>query len=142
MLVVLDTNIVVSALITPEGGPGRVLEAWRAEQYNLCTSEMLIQEMEEVLLRRKFLKRPLQVVENAQSVVLRIRSYALIVSLEVIPRGVPNDPDDDVVLATAVAGRVDGIVSGDQHLLALGRHQGIAIMTPLQFLAELPRRSH
>jgi len=52
---------------------------------------------------------------------------------------IADDPDDDRVLACAVAGRVRWIVSGDTHLLVLKRHKRIAILTPTQALLKLQR---
>jgi len=142
ILAVLDTNVLVSAMISPGGPPGRILSAWRIGEFLQCTSPELIGELRDVIGRSKFQRHDRRVLERAELLIEAMLNVPNFVKPAYIPRVVPNDPDDDVVLATAVAGRVDGIVSGDQHLLALGRHQGIAIMTPLQFLAELPRRSH
>ncbi len=55
-------------------------------------------------------------------------------------RIIAADPDDDRVLEAAVAGEADFIVSGDRHLLDLGRYEGIEIVTPARFLAELSMR--
>jgi len=54
---------------------------------------------------------------------------------------IPDDPDDEEILACAVDGRADLIVSGDRHLLALGAFRGIPILSPRDFLARLPERS-
>ncbi|MCF7993431.1 MAG: hypothetical protein K9L88_01135 [Chromatiaceae bacterium] len=51
-----------------------------------------------------------------------------------VPVVVPDDPDDDAIVAAAVTGRADLIVSGDRHLLTLKEHQGIAIVRPRDFL--------
>lgn len=59
------------------------------------------------------------------------------VDIGVPERAVPADPDDDVVVATAIAGNADFIVSGDRHLLELGEHAGIRIISPAMLLVLL-----
>jgi len=49
-----------------------------------------------------------------------------------VPRVVAADPDDDHVIAAAVAAKADLLVSGDRHLLAIGNHHGIRILTPAE----------
>ena len=56
-----------------------------------------------------------------------------------LEKPVCRDPDDDWVLATAVAGQAEAIVTGDGDLLALGKYQGVAILTPRQFIERLAR---
>ncbi len=66
---------------------------------------------------------------------LRILAHkADIVRPTTVPIVVPDDPDDDAILATAVFGRADVIVSGDRHLLSLKEHDGIPIVRPIDFL--------
>jgi predicted nucleic acid-binding protein len=61
----------------------------------------------------------------------------LIIAPASVPRTVPNDPEDDQVIAAALAGQADIIVSGDHHLLSLGSHHGIQIMRPADVLASI-----
>lgn len=76
--------------------------------------------------------------ERALAAAAEIRSFSRLVSVTDIPRVVSNDPDDDIVIACAVAGGATHIVTGDKrHLLPLGSYQGIAIITAADFLALL-----
>lgn len=63
-----------------------------------------------------------------------LRTYGMVVKPAMDVRGVADDEDDDLVLATAVAGRADYLVTGDKGLLALRKFRGVAIITPRTFL--------
>ena len=132
---VLDTNVLVSSILSPSAVPGRIVRAWECHAFELCLSEPLFLEVVEVLRRphiRKMARLGAGQIEELLELLLRI---ATIVPgpLRIEPV-VADDPDDDVVLATAVAGRADVIVSGDRHLLAIREHRSIPIVTPRQFL--------
>jgi predicted nucleic acid-binding protein len=64
-------------------------------------------------------------------------SLAINITPSVVPRVVPDDPDDDEVIAAALAGRADIVVSGDRHLLTLGAYREIKILTPIEALAAI-----
>jgi len=73
-------------------------------------------------------------------IVSEIRRLAVMAAPVSVPRVVANDPDDDHVLACALAAQADLIVSGDRHLLGLGgNYQGIAIVTPAQATQRITR---
>ena len=134
----LDTNVIVSSLLQPAGIPNRIVEAWRADQFALCLSEPLLQELQEVL-RRPPIKRAVHLSPDQRGRFLDLLAKTSIFfdgELAIEPV-IPEDPDDDVVLATALATHADLIVSGDAHLLRLGQHKGIPILTPRQFLQVL-----
>jgi predicted nucleic acid-binding protein len=76
--------------------------------------------------------------ERWQGEFLHELSTELIAAPEAPPESVSGDPDDDLILACAVQARVDALVSGDRrHLLPLGMHRGVRIITPQALLAEL-----
>lgn len=133
MRVVLDTNTLVSGVISPSGPPRRLLDGARAQTFELCTSATLLAELLDVLSRAKFTARLAQAGLTPQGIVAELRRLAVLAVPQEVPRVVANDADDDHVLACAVAGQADLIVSGDKHLHSLGeQYQGIPIITPAQ----------
>lgn len=140
MRLVLDTNLLVSGVIA-SGLPRRLLEGARAGEYELCTSEVLLAEVLEVLSRGKFALRLSQAGLSPQGIVDDLRRLAVVVSPPDVPRWVPTDPDDDHVIAAAVAGQADLIASGDKRdLLPIGSVQGIPIVTAREAVDRLEAR--
>ena len=136
--VVLDTNVFVSSLLIKAGLPAQVLDAWRARRYLLVTSPALIAEIRATLqyprLRRKY---PLT-DEEIEHLVALLERDALVVPGDAEAVGaIPQDPADEIVLACALDGQADLIVSGDRHLLGLGTYRGIPIVTVRAFLEQL-----
>ena len=127
MRVVLDTNILIGALITKGTPPDGLYQAWLRGEIELVTSAAQIRELADVLARerlQKFLD-----ADEAAAIVENIGTRAVI--LEALP-SVSHSPDsmDNQILATAIAGGVDLIVSGDKkHMLALREVDGIPIVT-------------
>jgi putative PIN family toxin of toxin-antitoxin system len=135
---VLDTNTVVSGLLW-ENTPSRLIDAGLQGHIELFTSQVLLLELEDVLPRRKLARR---VAASGLSVAQLVARYALLaqsVSPAAIDR-ISVDPDDDHVLACALAAQADLIVSGDRHLLTLKTYQGIPIVSPAEALTRLPQR--
>ena len=129
MRLVLDTNLLVSGVIGT-GLPRLLLDGAKAGEFELCTSEVLLAELLDVLSRGKFAARLNQAGLTAQGIVDDLRRIAVVVSPIDTPRVVPTDADDDHVIAAAVTGQADLIASGDKRdLLPLGSFQGIDIVT-------------
>jgi uncharacterized protein len=138
--VVLDTNTLVSAILSPLGPPRRLLDDARAQVFQLCSSPVLMAELLDVVSREKFAKRMAEAGLTPLGIVGEIRRLAIMAVPADVPRVVANDADDDHVLACAIAAQADLIVSGDKHLLGLGgSYQGIAIVTPAQALQRLAK---
>lgn len=128
MRLVLDTNVVASALLWG-GTPRTLLQAARDKRATLFTSTPLLAELTDILGRSKFVQK---IAASALSLDQLVDGYAALASMvrpTPIPRTAP-DPDDDAVLATALAASAEAIVSGDRkHLLVLQTFQGIPIIS-------------
>ncbi len=138
MRVVLDTNTLVSGVISPGGPPRRLLNGARAQTFELCSSATLLAELLDVLARGKFTIRLTQAGLTRQGIVAELRRLAHMAEPREVPRVIEHDADDDHVLACAVAGRADLIVSGDKHLHSLGgQYRNIPIVTATQAVARI-----
>jgi putative PIN family toxin of toxin-antitoxin system len=103
----------------------------------LVTSATLLVELADVLHREKFAQRLARANVTAHALVFGYAALARLVIPAPIEPVVTADPDDDAVLACAVAARVEVIVSGDRDLLTLESYEGIAIITAVQLLARI-----
>lgn len=136
MRLVLDTNCVVSAFLWG-GTPRQLFDLVIADQCQLFTSGALLAELEDVLMREKFRSRFL----SAQTSVIQLlagytRQVTVVHAIRISPT-ILADPDDDQVLACAVAAKADLIVSGDSDLLALREYQAIPIVKPTDALLRI-----
>lgn len=126
MRLVLDTNVVASALLWG-GVPGQLLRIAREQRIALYTSASLLTELADILDRRKFAQKVAASGFTVEQLVERYTMLAAPVHLASIPRTV-RDPDDDAVLATALAAHADLIITGDKDLLSLHPWQEIQIL--------------
>lgn len=126
MRVLLDTNVLLSAILFG-GIPRRALEAVIGGRLRLVASRQLLEEFEEILEEKFGFSKAAAVETRAELEVL-----AYLVDPVEVPQ-VCRDPGDDHVLAAAVAGETEVIVTGDRDLLALEWHEGVEILTPASF---------
>ncbi len=129
MRVVADTNIFISALMFG-GLPGSFLDLALMGAFTLVASPALLDELDEKL-RAKFELSP----EDAFAIRSKLESAALLVCPTVTLEAVQDDPDDNRVLECAVEGNAEVIVSGDRHLLSLGKFRNIPIVRVRDFLS-------
>ena len=112
------------------GTPYGLLDAIRnRSEARLFSSVGLLDEMAAVLTRPSATNRLAVIGKTAREVLADDVEAVEVVEPEQVPRVVPNDADDDQVIAAAVAAGADWIVSGDADLLSMGSHQGIPILT-------------
>jgi uncharacterized protein len=138
MRAVVDTNILVRALIKPQGTVGPVLRQFRDGEYRLLYSETLLAELVDVLSRPRIRDKYGIGTDDVATVLALIDLRGELI----VPRRritVCRDPKDNQVLEAATAGRADVIVSGDDDLLVLDPFEGIPIVTPAVFLALLEK---
>jgi len=132
----IDTNIIVSGLFWA-GLPGQVFAAAQNEEFISLLTEALVAELATVLAREKFAVQLLKRQKTVESVIQEYRSAGEIVEPAQIPADAVRDPKDRMVLACAVGGKADYIVSGDKDLLVLGAYEKIPILSADQFLQQL-----
>jgi putative PIN family toxin of toxin-antitoxin system len=139
---VVDTNVWVSAVLSPTGAPAQVLEALEDRRFELIISEWLLAELDAVLARPRIARRYNLASDVTQTLIRRLRSSSTIVR----PSGdlyLCRDPADDLVIETAVVGNADTLVSrdddlkGDADLIQLLHVAGVEILTVRRFLAAL-----
>lgn len=135
MRLVLDTNIVVSAFLW-DGMPSRLLARIIEDAVSLTVSNEMMLELDDVLSRKKLQPRFAASKWTAETV---LATYAAMAT-SVLPgprMPIAPDPDDDWVIATAVAAQADLIVTGDKPFLNVGAVGSVRIVTVAEALAEV-----
>jgi putative PIN family toxin of toxin-antitoxin system len=130
--VLLDTNLIVSGLLTIDGPPARLLLAWGVGAFEVIMSPRLLAELEGVLARPKIRRRIGEA--DAASFVEWMHRTAIWVDDPIPSRGLAPDPGDDFVVGVARAGSCAAIVSGDKGLQGIGNRP---VVTPRIFLDAL-----
>ena len=136
MRVVVDTNILVRALIMPHGTVGPVLLRLRQGDYVLLYAHLLLEELVDVLNRPRIRQKyglTEQDIETVISLIL-LRGEAVVPQEHILAC---RDPQDDKFLEVAVSGKADVLVTGDDDLLVLHPFAGIPILPPAAFLEML-----
>ncbi|MBI3781211.1 MAG: putative toxin-antitoxin system toxin component, PIN family [candidate division NC10 bacterium] len=134
---VLDTNVIVSGIISKGGIPFQLLEAWRDREWDLLISPRILQEIQRVLGFPKIARVYALTRQDITGLIWLFSHRATLVPEHLtIPR-TARDPEDDHLLACAKEGKADYIVSGDQDLLTLTSYEGTPIVTPAAFAAIL-----
>jgi putative PIN family toxin of toxin-antitoxin system len=134
---VLDSNIIISALLLQGSVPARVLAAAYALVFECFASDAILSEVLRAFdrdrVRRKY---PLDADDIGR---LRrfLESDTVRTPITADVLGVATHPEDDLILATAVSAQADYLVTGDRHLLALGMFHGVQIVSPREFLTIL-----
>ncbi|HEY6455574.1 MAG TPA: putative toxin-antitoxin system toxin component, PIN family [Steroidobacteraceae bacterium] len=133
MRVVLDTNVLLSGLLW-HGPPHTLIEHVREGTLFLVSSPALLAELTEVIARPQFTAILARSNTSPEHSLAELRALAEVIEPAPLATPVCRDPDDDAVLALAIAARADLIVSGDKDLLDLQHVQDIPIVTPTQAL--------
>lgn len=133
MRAVLDTNVLLSGLLW-RGAPHALIEHVQAGTLVMVSSPMLLAELVEVISRAKFDDILARSTTSRERSLDEMRQLAEVIVPPPLPQPVCRDPDDDHVLACALAAQVDLIVSGDADLLNLREYQSIRIVTAAEAL--------
>ncbi len=132
MRLVIDTNILISALLAGTSLPAQLIVLWREGRFDLLTAADQLDELMRVTRYEKIRARLAPAL--AGRLINELRDMAVVVpSLPVVT--VSPDPNDNYLLALAAAGSADFLVTGDKrHLLSLKRYEGTRIVTVRDFL--------
>ena len=141
MDVVLDTNVVISALISPRGAPAQIYRAWQKGRFTYVTSPPLLDELARALSYPRVRKYLAWTDAERDEFLEALAFAAKLVIPNIQLQVIDEDPDDNRVLEAAVAADVSHIVTGDRHLLALESYERVEIVTPARFLAHLSLES-
>lgn len=139
MRAVVDVHVLVSALFW-QGTPHALIERVRDGSLRLISSPALLAELAEVLDRPRLADILSRSNTSPDHALAQIQTLAEVIVPPPLPEPVCRDPDDDAVLALAVAARADVIISGDADLLDLDTFQGIPIVSPAQELLRVEER--
>jgi uncharacterized protein len=130
---VIDTNVLLSGLLW-HGQPHMLLEHVRTGTLAMVSSPLLLAELADVIGRAKFDAILVRSKTSREQALAEVRQLAQVVEPPPLAAPVCRDPDDDEVLALALAAQVDLIISGDDDLLVLHPFQGIPILSPARAL--------
>ena len=131
MRLVLDTNVLLSALLSPDSPPAAILDLWRDRKVSVVTAAEQIEEIARVTRYPKIRSRLSPSL--AGRLVNRLRDVAVVIERLPATDSSP-DPDDNYLLAIVEAGRADFLVTGDKLLLGLKQHRSCRIVTPASLL--------
>ena len=135
MRIVLDTNILVSGLMVPDGTPGRIIAAWFDAEFDVISSREQLAEIGRVLGYPK-IRRVLKWDDDRIERFLRLlHGRVEIVEPDSAAVDTPRDPDDGPILGTLVAAEADFLVTGDRDLLSL--RDRYPIETPAEFVRRI-----
>jgi len=140
MRVVLDTNVLLSALISSHGAPDTIYRAWRAAKFELVTSTAQLEELRRVSRYPKL--KAILPPHRVGAMVNNMQRAIMLEHLPNLPDGVElNDPNDAFLFTMALAGQANYLVTGDRRagLLAQGNAGSARIVTPATFCDEALR---
>ena len=136
--VVIDTNVIVSGILSRKGAPAEILNAWRERRFLLLITPAIVAEVSAVLRYPRISEKYSLSEEVIDQTISLLEHDALLVPGGVDVAGsLPADPKDEMFLACALEGEADVIVSGDHHLLDLGAYRDITIINAGRFLDQL-----
>jgi putative PIN family toxin of toxin-antitoxin system len=131
---VLDTNVLVSGLISDHSPPRELVDAWLDGQYILVTSLHQVEELNHVLAYPRIASRLRLSDAEVDLILAGLLSQGQVVPGALQLPGVTRDPKYDPLVACAVEGAADYLVSGDRDLLDLGETENIRMVTPREFV--------
>jgi putative PIN family toxin of toxin-antitoxin system len=134
---VLDTHQFISSLAFKRGHQAALLEAWKERRYLLLTSKFILAEIKRVFEYPKIAKKYNLRNSDLETLFDLLEHDAVMVPGLVKVDIIKEDPEDNFILACAIEGKADYLVSGDRHLLKLQQYEGTRIVTAAEFLKEI-----
>ncbi len=134
--VVVDTKVIISGLLLPTGKPHQMIELWRENKFILLQSNILLNEIYEVLKRDKLKKYLVNNTTLPSIHSLLIKQSEIVKITKLLPIKI-RDVKNEIVIATALSGNADYIITGDNDLLVLNKHPmltNVAIVSVAEFL--------
>ncbi len=137
LLVVLDSNVIISSLLHSNGNSSRVIELWRKQYFQVLISNYILSEIKDAL-RDKQLGQKYHLSSSKQARLLTQLYHSGQISDPISPFApTSRDPKDNLIIQLALTGHADYLVTGDKDLLVLAGHKSIKplkIITPHDFL--------
>jgi putative PIN family toxin of toxin-antitoxin system len=130
---VLDTNVIVSGTILSAGAPADILTAWRERRFDLVIGPTILSELDRVLHLPKIARRYSLDPQDVRDLLDLLAARAVVVTERHTVPAALRDPKDSPILACAVEGQADCIVTGDRDLLDLRQFRDILIVSPAAF---------
>ncbi|HEV8723839.1 MAG TPA: putative toxin-antitoxin system toxin component, PIN family [Candidatus Binatia bacterium] len=146
LVVLLDTNVWVSAFLKPTGPPGQVLTAWKDDAFNAITSLPQLGEIADVLSRSRLVQRFRYTSREAEVFVRLIAARGTIVQISGGLK-ICRDPDDDEILEAAIVGKSQYLVTRDDDLkrdldlIKMARRHRVRVVSIRRFLRRLERQA-
>lgn len=134
MRIVLDTNVLVSALVAAQGAPAQILARCHRGELELAASPASLAELRRVLGYPQIRSRFTYSDEQIEAFVAYLEQIAVLFTPTLAVQAVPADADDDLFVALALEAEAPYLVSGDKRLLSLGSYADVTILKPAAFL--------
>jgi len=136
--VTADANILASGALRrhADAAPVRFIDTWRSGRFSLILSDVIIAEVEHTFTKPYF--QHTMPADDRDAFLQLLRRRALLTPLTVSVTGIATHPEDDQVLATALSGNAQLVVTGDYKLVRLKQYRSLILVTVREFLAMLP----
>lgn len=134
--VVLDVNVIVSAFPAPHGVPGKLIDAWLHGEFDLIVSEHIVETAGRSWSTVPYFATRYTADQAVEALALLRQQATTVIPVDTVQGVAPNE-EDDMVLATAVAGEVDFLVTGDGPFRDVGFYEGIVMISPREFLEQI-----
>ena len=136
MRIILDTNVLLSGLLSSQGAPAKLLDAWERKLFTLVACDALIAELRDVT-GRPFFKTRLR-TSAVELLAAGLRDFSFCCQ-ELPPSPIAPDPKDGYLLALAEASKADFLVTGDKELQSLKHHKSARIVSPAAMIRLLKK---